>query len=474
MPEWVDRCQKALMADPDFKPQEGRTKEESAWAVCQARYKERMQASTITLELVTEPTTFMVASEESGEVLRFRNAILVVAETNSNQDTILEEELQNLAATLPGRPIDDDHKSQRCVGVFTEAAVHFVEKIQQWGLKVGGLIWADRFPEAADGVKTGRLKLSIEADAQSAECSVCNGTFSRALEYCEHLLDKARHGANRILHGLRAVGGGLTPRPAGTGTDFDPDLVYFVAHHNLDGDDDMEIITIMDELNYEQIMAKKLSYQERKKLAKSAFALVQKKDGKEIRRFPIHDCSHARNALARLPQAKDLSSSERATVKRKAEAAVKRLCPKPKRPRTEGGSEMDKTVEQLQAELQEMTRQYDEQFAMRERVEASLAEIQGQVEALTAKVEELTGQLDTANQEKAQVVTAHRKEVLVMKGMSEDDLKEKDEVIGSMSDDQFELLIAHVKPAQTPPPGASGGFSPGGGDGGGGDKVLTL
>jgi hypothetical protein len=401
MPKWVEDCVKEKMADSKFKPQEGKTKEESAWAVCQTIYKERVQASTITLELITEPATFVVANEKSGEVLRFRNAILVVAETNSNQDTILEEELQNLAATLPGRPIDDDHAWQKCVGVFTEASV--VKVGEMWGLRVSGLIWADRFPEAADGVRTGRLKLSIEADAASAECSICGDTFSRAVEYCEHLLDRVRHGANRILHGLRAVGGGLTPNPAGTGTDFDPTLVYFVAHHLEEGGD-AETDTTVD--------------------------------------------------------------AEPSPEERQRE----------KEQQTEGGSSMDKTLEQLQAELQEMTRKHDEQVVVREGVEASLAEVQEQIETLTAKVEELTGQLDTANQEKAQVVTAHRKEVLVMKGMDEKEIEGKEEDIGSMTDAQFELLIANVKPAQSPSPGASGGFSPDGGGGGGGgdDKVLTL
>lgn len=37
-PKQVDECVKALKADPDFKPQKGKTKEESAWAVCQAKY----------------------------------------------------------------------------------------------------------------------------------------------------------------------------------------------------------------------------------------------------------------------------------------------------------------------------------------------------------------------------------------------------------------------------------------------------
>ena len=35
-PEKLDRCVAELMSDPDFKPQTGRTKEESAFAICQA------------------------------------------------------------------------------------------------------------------------------------------------------------------------------------------------------------------------------------------------------------------------------------------------------------------------------------------------------------------------------------------------------------------------------------------------------
>jgi FKBP-type peptidyl-prolyl cis-trans isomerase len=37
-PKKVEECVRALMNDPDFKPQKGRTKEESAWAVCQAKF----------------------------------------------------------------------------------------------------------------------------------------------------------------------------------------------------------------------------------------------------------------------------------------------------------------------------------------------------------------------------------------------------------------------------------------------------
>ena len=41
MPAAVEKCVRAIMANPDFKPKKGRTKEQSAWAICNARYQER-------------------------------------------------------------------------------------------------------------------------------------------------------------------------------------------------------------------------------------------------------------------------------------------------------------------------------------------------------------------------------------------------------------------------------------------------
>jgi len=39
MPKEVEKIKDALMEDPDFKPQEGKTKEESAWAIAQSKYQ---------------------------------------------------------------------------------------------------------------------------------------------------------------------------------------------------------------------------------------------------------------------------------------------------------------------------------------------------------------------------------------------------------------------------------------------------
>ena len=57
--------------------------------------------------------------------------------------------------------------------------------------------------------------------------------------------------------------------------------------------------------------AKKLTPEQRNALPDEDFALIQKKDGKKVRRFPIHDEAHVRNALARLSQAKDISEEEK-------------------------------------------------------------------------------------------------------------------------------------------------------------------
>ena len=42
MPKSVEDCVRAILANPDFKSKKkGRTREQSAWAICNARYQER-------------------------------------------------------------------------------------------------------------------------------------------------------------------------------------------------------------------------------------------------------------------------------------------------------------------------------------------------------------------------------------------------------------------------------------------------
>ena len=53
------------------------------------------------------------------------------------------------------------------------------------------------------------------------------------------------------------------------------------------------------------------------KKRKKTATIVQKTDGKRYR-FPMPDKAHARNALARLPQAKGLNAKERKKIKDRA------------------------------------------------------------------------------------------------------------------------------------------------------------
>lgn len=449
-PQKVEDCVTALMADPDFKPQEGKTKKDSAWAVCQAQYQKTHGA--ITLEMITEPVNFVVAQEESGEVLRFRNAILVVAETNRNHDTITEEGISEICASLPGRPIDWDHEFTKNVGVFTGARAVKLE--ETWGASVDGIIWADRFPQAADGVRNGTLHLSIEARAETAQCSECGGVFGEVVEYCQHLLNKIQSGANRILKGLKAVGGALTPKPAGTGTTFDQSKVYFIANHQ------EEVIDIMDEAQYEDIMGKQLEYKERKALKSSSFALIQKKDGKTIRRFPIHDCAHARNALARLPNAKGLSSDERAQVKSKAQAKLNsKECKAERKSDTKGGHMTEQTLEEVQVQLDQMVKNLDQEVAVREQAQADLTTAQEEVITLKAEVEKLTAEMEEVNTSLKEAVTAHRVQVLTLTGMDEEKVEEAKETISVMDEAAFNLLVASYQKPATEKKLASGGYT---------------
>ena len=110
--------------------------------------------------------------------------------------------------------------------------------------------------------------------------------------------------------------------------------------------------------------AKKLTTEQRNALPDSDFALIQEKDGKKIRRFPINDEAHVRNALARLPQAKDITEEEKKSALEKiikrakelkmdelvkkyekaeekpAEEAKERLCPECKQPMKEDEKEL--------------------------------------------------------------------------------------------------------------------------------------
>ena len=57
----------------------------------------------------------------------------------------------------------------------------------------------------------------------------------------------------------------------------------------------------------------------KREVRKRTATIIEKQDGTKRYRFPMPDKAHARNALARLPQAKGLSAEEKAKIRRRAE-----------------------------------------------------------------------------------------------------------------------------------------------------------
>jgi len=169
-----------------------------------------------------------VEATENGDLLRFRNAILAVQETNKNNDHISEANINELAATLAGRAIDVNHDELSNAGVIT-AARSILYKGNP-AVAIDGLGWRDRYPKEWDGVRAGTHHLSVEADAKKAICSTCRNEFETSSLYCDHLKNRRLTGAKRGFIGLKGKGAGITTNPAGTDTRFDREQIFVVAH----------------------------------------------------------------------------------------------------------------------------------------------------------------------------------------------------------------------------------------------------
>ncbi len=177
----------------------------------------------ITRSELPESMQTVLGSADSGRLLKFQNAVLARAEINRNGDELTETGLQEVAATLPHTAIDIEHKHRDVCGYYIDARVvpdPTLDNIPT--LYTDGFIFADRYPEIADGIRSTppRYKQSIEAVASECECSICGNVFARESQYCNHLRAKRESGAVRKLRGMKARGGAVTTNPAGTNTVF--------------------------------------------------------------------------------------------------------------------------------------------------------------------------------------------------------------------------------------------------------------
>ncbi len=197
----------------------------NAVAICRAKLEGGLALEPVTAdELSQYGNHALFANIEPGALLRFKNAHLCSAGENKNRDWIDEKGIEELAATMNFRAIDDEHAEQAVTGFFVNPRA----EDNSTKLVTDGIFFADRFPDTVAQVQSGAKKLSVEAVAQKAVCSVCEGEFTSVKGYCEHLLDKQKHGATRKLYGLKAKGGATVFHPAWD-TSFDANGFVMIA-----------------------------------------------------------------------------------------------------------------------------------------------------------------------------------------------------------------------------------------------------
>jgi hypothetical protein len=460
-----------------------------AEAYMRALYAHEPNAS-ISFEQTDGPIEFDLQAGEEGDILVFRNAILARAEVNANRDEITDTGIQELAATIAGRPIDDEHNIETLVGSFTAGRV-----VDGKALQVDGFIWADRWPEVAELVRAGKKGLSIEATAKQAKCSVCGETFEGSHDYCEHIFSKrskVKHNAVRTLSGLKAKGGATTLVPAATDAKF-TDIYMVASHSDFCPYCESTILGSVETcpecgIDIEAEITKREDVNPKE--GENKYGDVKFADEKN-KKYPIDTEAHIRAAWNYINKAKNAakySSEEVAAIKRKIVAAWKSKIDKEGPP--SANKEESKMEPEVQAtvspEEEEKKKKAAEEAALKEKEEKEKNEqeasvLKAEVEKLTAaledykkKVAEAEAALAKANEEKASLEARYAAKVLgsVLDG---DELNTALEKAKGMTPDQIDL-VASVSAAPKPKTKTGLRFldSSGGTDGAPTKDKLTL
>jgi hypothetical protein len=409
----------------------------------------------------------LAASEKDPRFLVFKNAILARAEVNANHDEIFPEGIAELAGTIAGCPINDEHSDQ-FVGAFTAG------RPQDNALSVDGFIWAVRWPDLADAVKDGRKGLSIEASAEKIVCSKCGQEYDKETgKSCPHIMSrrsKQIHGATRQLHGLTAMGGATTYTPAGTGAQFS-NQIYMVA--SKEGTDNLicgyceEDVSpgedgICPQCGWDIVGEISKREDVNPKEGEKEYGDVKFADEKN-KKYPIDTAAHVRAAFSYLSMPKNAakySDSEVATIKRKIIAAWKKLIDKEGPPSAKVESSMDEKekAEAKEAEVKDEEKKEAEEEKKEEKEEPEAkasVDFQAEIDKLTAALaeakanyEKVTKELEDERTARAEVEARYTARVLASL-LEGDELTKAVEKAKGMSLDQIDLL-ASVSGKQKP------------------------
>jgi len=416
----------------------------------------------VTFEQTDGPIAFEMQAGEEGDILVFKNAVLARAEVNANRDEITLDGIGELAATIAGRPIDDEHQIDKLVGAFTAGRPLEDGK----ALSVDGFIWADRWPELAEMVRAGKKGLSIEAGATKAVCSVCGGEFQGSHDYCEHIFSKrskVKHNAIRTLHGLKAKGGATTFVPAASSAKFSE--IFMVASHS-DFCPYCESIVLGEvekcpecDIDIEAEISKREDVSPKE--GKSKYGDVKFADERN-KKYPIDTPEHIRAAWNYIHKGKNAakySSEEVAAIKRKIAAAWRDKIDKEGPPSAnKGEAKMDPEVVLTEEEKAKKAAEEAALVAAQKEKDERESILKAEVEKLTLALDDYKKQLEAAkadleiaNKEKASLEARYVAAVMgsVLDG---DELKVALEKAKGMTPDQIDL-VASVLPAKPKTPG---------------------
>lgn len=234
---------------------------------------------------------------------------------NLNGCTLPKEEVEKTLATLNGKSVDLDHQRKTVVGYWLEG------KIDGNKIIAYGAIWKDNFAEDYKLIKemfdAGNLAVSFEAWG--------NRTYTNASK-TEYTLSDIEFAGGAILIKTKPAfaGAGVLEmakeRVLELASIMENNLPKEYVHERANEVDYSKFQGTQDELEdlleteeYDLPLlpsqvdkiefSKKLTTKERKAIPNEHFAVVKDVNGKSVRKFPIADENHVRNALARLPQA---------------------------------------------------------------------------------------------------------------------------------------------------------------------------
>jgi len=296
----------------------------------------------------------------------FKSIYAKLEEANGNGVRLAKKAVEEALPTLVGKQVNFNHQRQNAIcGYILDAWMNNKEEIEICFAFFKD-VYPEEYEESINLMEEGRLTVSFELNSEKASQ--------------EHLKDGTRRLNNINFAGVGLL---LKEKPAYAGAKvfemakkavsyiFNPngDLVFAnkneyqelikalsnVRDNDLSqGEINMSMekeIRVAESINDEVQYSKKLSYQEKKNLPDSSFAVViHHKDGRKTRKFPIHDAAHVRNALARLGQEPTINSLKKLGVsveatKKKVLARAKALGLKELVQRHEKASEVEQAFQ---------------------------------------------------------------------------------------------------------------------------------